>query len=170
MRVKHLIVLTIASTALAAQNAGADTNSASSKTLDALSQCRKITNDTARLACFDRFAQSFESGIKNEDFKIVDKGDVKNIKKSLFGFALPRVDLFGSKEPFMEIDSTVTAVRPAGNDGIQITIAEGNAVWQTTDPVSFPPKPGTKIRIKKGTLGNYFLAIDGKSYRGMRVR
>jgi len=170
MQIKLLNLLTIAAVAVIPQNAHADTKNASSKTLDALSECRKIANDTARLACFDRFAQSFETGLKNEDFKIVDKGDVRNIKKSLFGFSLPRVDLFGSKEPFMEIDSTVTMVRPVSNDAVQMTIAEGNAVWQTTDPISFPPKPGAKIRIKKGALGNYFLAIDGKSYRGIRVR
>ena len=32
-------------------------------------------------------------------------------------------------------------------------------MWQTTDPLLFPPRAGTKVRIRKGALGNYFIAI-----------
>lgn len=170
MRIRYVITFATAPAVLAATAAHAEPGNASGKMLDALSECRKITNDTSRLACFDRFAASFESALKSENIKIVDRNDVTNIKKSLFGFALPKVDLFGSKEPFVEINTTVVSARPIASNRMQLMVAEGDATWQTTDPMDFPPKPGSKIRIRKGALGNYFLSIDGVSYRGMRVK
>ncbi|WEK41842.1 MAG: hypothetical protein P0Y64_10520 [Candidatus Sphingomonas colombiensis] len=174
MQIRYLAALAIVPAVLSAQAAYADTrtsaDNATGRMLEAISECRKISNDPSRLACFERFATSLETSIGKEDFKIVDKNDVKNIKKSLFGFALPRVDLFGSKEPFVEINSTIASVRPVNNDRIQITLSDDDATWQTTDPVNFPPKPGSAVRIKKGALGNYFIFVDGKNYRGARIR
>jgi topoisomerase IA-like protein len=52
----------------------------------------------------------------------------------------------------------------------RIRLPDG-AVWQTTDSIGFgsDPKAGQKIVIKRGTLGNYFLRIDGRNgVRGKR--
>jgi hypothetical protein len=109
--------------------------------------------------------------------QIIDRADVRKARRSLFGFTLPRINLFGSGEgepgveAFTEITTTVQSARPVANGRVEIRLADGNdAVWQTTEPMNFPPKAGAKIRIRKGALGNYFIAVDGRSYRGMRVR
>jgi hypothetical protein len=63
-------------------------------------------------------------------------------------------------------------VKPLSNGYYQIVIADNGAVWMTTDSnISFdPPRPGQKVEIVRGALGNYFLRINGQvGVRGKRV-
>lgn len=151
---------------------------AGSRVLKSFSDCRAIGDPAQRLACFDKAASALETAVKANDVRIVDRGDVRKARRSLFGFTLPKLNLFGddddrdAKEPkFTEINTTVASSRPLGNGRVEITLAdEGNPVWQTTEALNWPPKPGAKIRIRAGTMGGYFITVDSRSYRGMRVR
>lgn len=140
-------------------------------------ECRAISAPAAQLACFDRATAALSAAVKAKDVQIIDRADVRKARRSLFGFTLPRINLFGSgesergDEEFAEIVTTVQSARAVANGRVEIRLADGNdALWQTTEPMNFPPKAGAKIRIRKGALGNYFLAVDGRSYRGMRIR
>jgi hypothetical protein len=157
--------------------AAAEPDAAGERVLQSFAQCRAVTDAQQRLACFDKAATALEQAVKAKDVRIVDRSDVRRARRSLFGFTLPRIDLFGpedgrdQQEDFAEVNTTVAGVRAVANNRLEIRLAdESGAVWQTTDPMNFPPKAGAKIRIRRGTLGNYFLNIDGKSVRGMRVR
>lgn len=151
-------------------------DTAGERVIGTFAACRSEGDAAARLACFDKAAATLEAAITAREVRIVDKKDVRTARRSLFGFALPRINLFGGddeeKEPdFVEINSTVAYARPAANNRAVIGLAdESKAVWQTTDPMPFPPKAGAKIRIRKGALGNYFLNVDGKNVRGQRIR
>lgn len=148
------------------------------RVLGAFAECRTIPAADARLACFDRAAASLEAAVKARDVTIVDRQDVKKARRSLFGFALPRIDLFGGgrrddekEEAFTEINASVASARAGGDGRVEIRLAdEGDAVWQVIDPMPFPPKAGARIRIRQGALGNYFLMAEGRSYRGRRLR
>ena len=51
-------------------------------------------------------------------------------------------------------------------------VLDSGARWQTTEPVNYGPTPaaGRAIKIKKGTLGSYFISIDGgRAVKGMRT-
>lgn len=166
------IALTLTGTALAAEP-----DAAGERVVRSFAQCRTIADPTQRLDCFDRAATALERAVTAKDVRIVDRGDVNKVRRSLFGFTLPRLNLFGDddgggkEQVFTEINSTIAAVRPVANSRVEIRLAdETGAVWQTTDPMNFPPKPGAKIRIRRGTLGNFFMLIDGVSIRGMRLR
>lgn len=75
------------------------------------------------------------------------------------------------RDEFTELNTTVSSTRPAANNRYEIRLTDQeDAVWQTTDPMNFPPRSGDKIRIRKGALGNYFMTVDGVSYRGTRLR
>jgi hypothetical protein len=138
--------------------------------------CRTIAAPDLRLSCFDKATAALEASIKAKDVRIVDRADVRKTRRSLFGLALPTIRLFGggeddTEEAFTEIKSTVASARAVANNRVEIRLAEeGSAVWQTTDPMNFPPKSGAAIRIRKGTMGNYFIAVEGRTYRGMRLR
>ncbi len=145
--------------------------------LKPFADCRAIAAPEARLACFDKAAAALEAAVEAKDVTIVDRQDVRKARRSLFGFTLPNLDLFGGGRPedkneaFTEINTTVASARPGNGGRVEIRLAdEDNAVWQVIDPMPFPPKAGAKIRIRQGTLGNYFLAVEGRSYRGMRLR
>lgn len=157
--------------------ATAQSTTTADRLLRTFDDCRAMAAPADRLACFDRAATALSTSVKAKEVQIVDKADVRKARRSLFGFTLPRINLFGSgeaesgAEEFTEITTTVQSARAVANNRVEIRLADGNdAVWQTTDPMNFPPKTGAKIRIRKGALGNYFLSVDGRSYRGMRTR
>ena len=160
-----------------AAQASAQTGS-SERVLRSFTDCRAIAAADARLACFDKAAASLEAAVRAKDVTIVDRQDLRKARRSLFGFTLPKIDLFGGKgrsedksDDFTEINTSVASARPVANGRVEIRLAdESEAVWQTTDPMNFPPRAGAKIRIRAGAMGNYFLFVDGRSYRGMRLR
>ena len=154
------------------------------RVLQSFSGCRAVAAADARLRCFEEATTALENQVSAKKVTILDREDVTKARKSLFGFTVPRIALFGGGDgpsgatdkrddqpEFNELNTTIVSVRPGGNGRVELRLAEDDAVWMTTDPVPFPPKPGAKIRIRKGALGNYFLTIDGaRSVRGMRLR
>ena len=158
--------------------ASAQSGSAGDAIVRDFAKCRSISQAEARLACFDTTAGQIETAIQSKTLTVVDRGDIRKARRSLFGFNLPRIGLFSSDDggqtkdaEFVEINSTVASASAAPNGRAIIRLADDSAaVWQTTDPVNFLPKVGAPIRIRKGSMGTYFLAVDHGSYRGLRVR
>ncbi len=164
--------------ALLATSAGAQSGGSSgAAVVDAVKACRAIAAADLRLACFDRATAALDSAIQTHDIVVMDKQEVRRTRRSLFGFAVPNIALFGggsahvdSESEVTELDTLVTAIRPIGYDKFDITSTEG-AVWRNSDALDFPPKVGAKMHIKRGAIGNYFLKFDGgKAVRGSRVR
>ena len=150
---------------------------AGDRVLQSFARCRAVTAPDARLACFDAAASALETAVRSKDVQIVDRQDVRTARRSLFGFTLPRIDLFGgrseadAKDAFQELNTTVASARTVANNRVELRLAEGDALWVTTDPLAFAPRAGTKVRIRKGALGNYFINLDGeRSVRGTRLR
>jgi hypothetical protein len=142
----------------------------------AIDRCRKIPDATQRLACYDGAANALVTAATSGDVSIVDRNEVRKVRHSLFGFSLPKVPFFSgdttANEAQSKLDSTIVSVRQLANGYFRITIADNNAVWETTDDsISFsPPEPGQKIEIVRGALGNYFIRINGQiGVRGHRV-
>jgi hypothetical protein len=147
--------------------------------VESLSRCRGIAAPDARLACFDAAASAIEVAVKAKDVTIVDRQDIRKARRSLFGFSVPHIPLFGGgdrdggpkTDDFAELNTTIASARSVDNGRIELKLAESDAVWMTTDPMAFPPKAGAKVRIRQGAMGNYFIAISGeRSVRGIRVR
>lgn len=151
----------------------------SERVLQDFAMCRSTADPAARLACFEKTFDGFEAAVKARDVTIVDKQDMRQARRSLFGYTLPKVDLFSGQGPrddraeedFTEINTTVASARQVENGRVEMRLAdESGAVWRTTDPMTWPPKPGDKVRIRAGVMGNYFIATGGRTHRGMRVR
>jgi hypothetical protein len=142
----------------------------------AIARCRDIADPTQRLACYDSAAGALVSATNSGEVSVVDRGEVRKVRHSLFGFSLPKIPFFTgdttANEAQDKIDSTITSVKALNNGYYQLVIADNNAVWVTTDDsVNFdPPRPGQKIEIVRGALGNYFLRINGQlGVRGRRI-
>ena len=142
----------------------------------AIDRCRQITDSGQRLACYDSAANALVSATTSGDVSVVDRTEVRKVRHSLFGFSLPKVPFFSgdttANEAQSQLDSTVVSVRELPNGYYRIVIADNNAVWETTDDsISFsPPRPGQKIEIVRGALGNYFIRVNGQvGVRGKRV-
>ena len=131
--------------------------------LDRLATCRSIEEPDARLACYDR-----EVGA----VRLVDREEVRQTKRKLFGFTIPK-GLFGSddKEDMDLLETTITRVAPYGRSGYLITTEEGS-VWQISNPpMRFnPPKSGQAVVFKRAALGSFFIRVNGQlGVKGVRI-
>ncbi|RVT92739.1 hypothetical protein [Sphingomonas crocodyli] len=138
---------------------------------DKLVACRTITDPTQRLACYDAQVVALDTAEKNDDLVIMDRKQVQETRRSLFGFTLPKFSLGGKKldekDDTTEIESTVQSVRRAGN-GWSFTLANDAGTWETPDGLGTAPKVGDKIRIKKAMMGSYLGSVGFN--RGVRFR
>ena len=165
-----MLAVSLAATPAASQ----DTPGQSSAIADGLTACRSITEANARLACFDAAAARFADARDAKEIVVLDRGDVQRAKRSLFGFSLPRIRLFGGSdadEPeVQEIESTLTGARSAGGNRWDLTLAD-NTRWQTTDANStFFPRQGQSVKIEAGILGSYSAKIgSGRAVKVKRI-
>ena len=143
-----------------------------------LKACQPITDSAQRLACYDRATVALIASADSGEVRMVDKEEAKAVRRSLFGFSLPRIALFGggkekgAEEEVKVLQTTVTRVRalPAGK--FLFRIAEGDAEWQTTDaPMAMDaPRVGDKVTLERAALGSYWVKFDGqRAVKGKRV-
>ena len=144
--------------------------------IGALSACRAVSDPAQRLACFDKASANLVAATTSGEVSIVDRGQLRQARRSLFGFGMPKLPFFsGDKsadEDSDELKTTVRAARAIGNGKFRITVADGNAVWETTESYTNfdDPEPGQEVVIKRGPLGSYMLRIDGqRAVTGRRV-
>lgn len=166
-------VSALIATALAAPALAADEPPAA---IQALGKCRAITDNAQRLACYDREAGALIQSVEKKETVILDQQEVRKTRRSLFGFSLPKLRIFGGgheeekeEAEFSQIEAPIKTVKPIGYGKFRFTLDEG-AVWETTEGINAFPKPGQKVVIKKGALGSYFIRFEGtRSVKGMRV-
>lgn len=171
-------LLTISGTALAliASSAAAQSDPATSPLIVALERCLAIPADAERLACTDAAARRLIDASRSKDVVIVNREDMKKTRKSLFGFTLPQIGLFGKNGPdaveeIDRIEMAVTRVATLGYGKLGFTMEDG-ARWNTTEAWAdpFPPKAGTILIIKRGAIGSYMISVKGgRTTRAMRV-
>lgn len=147
--------------------------------LDPLRSCRLIVANPERLACFDAVSSQILTAAEEGDLSVVDRDEVRKTRRKLFGFSLPDFGIFGGgnkarekdKADEIEILNTTIAGSRSTRDGLEITTAEG-AVWFIDNPPRrlFSPKPGQPVEFRKGTLGSYFVRINGQGgVKGKRI-
>lgn len=152
---------------------------AQDKYLDSLRKCQALTDNAERLDCFDKAVSTIIAASDSDDLRIVDREEVRDTRRKLFGFSLPDLGIFGrregrgedAKEDELEVlQTTITSVRPTGT-GYVLTTAEG-AKWQIDNVPRrlLSPKPGQSLEIRNAALSAYFLRINGQGgVKGRRI-
>ena len=170
-------ILLAAGATAAAQSGRPGSSPPQSRHLGAIEACRAIQGDSARLACYDREAGALVSASRSGELSVVNRADMRNARRSLFGFALPKLPFFAGDKSADEVpdtlDSTIVSAHSIANDRYRIKIAAGDAVWETTEsPLNLStPRAGEKIVISKAALGSYFLRINGQiGVKGRRIK
>ncbi|WP_326524779.1 hypothetical protein [Sphingomonas sp.] len=141
-----------------------------------LERCLTIREDAGRLACTDVAARRLVDASKRKEVVVVDREEVKKTRRSLFGFQLPRIGLFGRDGPddgqeVDRIEAPIARVTPVGYSKVTFTLDDG-ARWTTTDAwaSAILPKPGAILIIKRGAMGSYMVSVKGaKAVRAMRI-
>ena len=147
--------------------------------------CRAISDATERLACFDREVAALETAQTNNDVRIVDREQVRQARRGLFGLSLPNLgNLFGGsgdedsadeaqveEEGITFIESRITSI---GGDttGRRLLVLENGQQWVQIEPHrGRAPVAGAAVTIRRGILGSYVATVEGRgSLRVMRTR
>jgi hypothetical protein len=134
-----------------------------------LLDCKPIADATERLACYDRQVAAMETAESDSSLVIVDKKQIRQAKKGLFGLSLPSMNGLlgrGDKDEDDDVDAIETVIKSARllPSGRWLIVLADDARWVQTETKSiFDPKPGQKIRIRKAAMGSFFANINGQT-------
>ena len=141
---------------------------------EALVRCRSVTGDAERLRCFDAAAAALEQAAASRDLVVVDRKQIREAKRGLFGLDIPDFNPFGGggDDGVEEIKSIESTIRSATRDetGHWIVTLEDNSIWVQTDnyPFAVDPKRGHKVKIVKASMGSYMMRVNGQP--GVRAK
>lgn len=136
-------------------------------------QCRGIASSQERLACFDREVAALDQAQSAGELVAMDRQQVRRTRRSLFGLTVPNLGFLGDDneddEEASRLESTVRSASMNANGRWVITIEDG-ARWQQIDSrgLNFPPRPGQPIRIRRASLGSYFVNVNNQTAIRMR--
>jgi hypothetical protein len=141
--------------------------------LQKLLDCRKISDNTQRLACFDAASQAFDQAEAKGDIVVVNREQARKVRRQAFGFTLPSMSLFERGEKPEEINTVqgvVAAVRQNAAGKWVIRLEDG-ATWAQIDvnEINPDPRPGETVEIRRASLGSYMLVLPHhRSFRAHR--
>jgi hypothetical protein len=141
--------------------------------IQAISACRSIADEKARLDCYDQAGARLAEAVDKKELVVLDRQEIQETRRSLFGFSVPNIPLFRGESGGDDgkLETVIAGAGRLEGGKWQIRLEDG-AIWQTTETrLNFSdPRPGQKIVIQRGALGNYFLRVDGqRGIRGRRV-
>ncbi|HEY0414413.1 MAG TPA: hypothetical protein VGD66_14860 [Allosphingosinicella sp.] len=138
-----------------------------------LLKCEEVREDAARLACLDAATRAIREAAAAGRVALVDREKVNGARRSLFGFNLHGVPLFGEGsaggEDPSEIQTTVRSASEVGTSGWLITLAEGG-IWATLEPLPLPVRAGSPVTVHRTALGGYMMKVSGRGIRVERRR
>jgi hypothetical protein len=133
--------------------------------------CRDIENADQRLNCFDRETRVVADALARRDLVAVDREKMSSTRRSLFGFPLPKLGIFGSDDgdEVKQVDGLIAGVGRNRDGGYTFRLADG-ARWSQMDgkPIALEPRAGDKVVVKRGLLGSYILSVAGQP--GVKVQ
>ncbi len=142
---------------------------------EALVRCRSLSGDAARLACFDNAAAALQAAAERRDVVVVDRAQVRESRRRLFGLALPRLPIFGGggddddEEEISSIESNIVSAHQFGYGRWMVRLEDGSTWAQTDDNViAARPRAGQPVRVNRGALGTYMMRVNRQP--GVRVR
>jgi hypothetical protein len=142
--------------------------------VQAVIQCRDITDPTQRLACYDKTVSAMAGANAKGDLLTLDKEQRTVIRHQAFGFTMPSFGLFDKGERPEEASKATFKIAQAWKDleGHWNFKLETGALWRQTDTNELyrDPHAGSVADISKGALNSFFMKVDGQqAIRVMRV-
>jgi hypothetical protein len=148
------------------------------ETFEALIRCRAIAEAGARLQCFDTAAAALQTAQERRELVVIDRQQVREGRRRLFGLTLPRIPIFGGgddDEDANDADRVQTVegvVASASQDslGHWVVVLQDGAAWVQADnrPLALRPRPGQRVVINRAALGSFMMRINNQP--GIRAR
>lgn len=160
-----------------AMAAGKVSESRRAAVLQAVVDCRPMTDTATRLACYDAAAAKLDEAEASGQVVVVDKEQAHQVRREIFGLQIPSLDVFslgggGRGAPSAiakaeDVDRITETVKRASRlpDGKWTVELESGAVWRQIDTNEVPndPHAGSKAEIRKASLGSFFMKLDGQA-------
>lgn len=176
MNRSHYLLAALLVAAPAAALAQRDAPPPRPESFEALLRCRAITDPAARLACFDTTAANLQAAQERRDLVVVDRAQVREGRRRLFGLTLPRIPIFGGGDDDDRDADRVSTVEgviaSAAQDGLGhwTVVLQDGAVWVQIDnnTLALRPRPGQRVVIVRAALGSFMMRVNNQP--GLRVR
>ena len=135
--------------------------------LQELVECRGITDDALRLACYDEKVAKFDTAETSGDLLVADREVVIKAREEIFGLSVSDNPLFTGRDGqnLDEITSVIKSVS-SGSSGKYIITLENGSIWQQTEirTTRRGPRKGDEIVISRGPLGSFRAVIEGRRF------
>ena len=145
---------------------------------ETLIQCRSLSDPGARLACFDSAAAALEQAAERRDVVVVDRAQVRESRRRLFGLALPSLPVFGGggrgqdhgDDEVSTLEGVVASATTSSFGQWSVRLRDEGGLWVQVDhnTLALDPRPGQAVVIRRGPLGSYIMRIGNQP--GIRVR
>jgi hypothetical protein len=129
-------------------------------------QCRTVADAQERLACYDREVAALEQAERTSEIRVVDRRQVRQTRRSLFGLVLPDINIFGGdssadgEEGISEVNSTIRSFTQDPYGKYTFVLADG-ARWRQIDSRDIiEPKAGQPIRIRRAAMGSFLANVN----------
>jgi hypothetical protein len=147
-----------------------------------LHACRDVTDDQARLACYDAVVDRSGKGEdRGREPSAAKATAAAPAEPAVAEVNLSQEDLFGKSSKEVEravaeatdtehvdsLSATVTRLQKFGYDRVLITLDNGQ-VWKQIDVSSLRLRVGDTVEIERAALGSFMLRKEGNNRR-MRV-
>lgn len=140
--------------------------------LSDLLNCQSLTDEKARLACYDVKVGALAKARAQDDIIVMDRAEVHRVRRSLFGLTLPSFDIFGGRakpskaaggEDIDRITDTIASATQ-GQYGRWTFILSDGTRWTQTDDITLniDPRSGTAIVIRRAAMGSYLANVGGQ--------
>lgn len=140
--------------------------SAAPQVVQALVDCRQITDGAARLQCYDTATSALQTAQTRGDVVVVDREQVRAVRRQAFGLAMPSLNLFPhAKDETPDRVTFVLARAFQAGDGRWRMVSEEGAEWSQSEsePLFADPRAGSRLEVRRGALNGYFCKLDGQS-------
>lgn len=140
---------------------------------EALTRCRTVGNDAARLDCFDRAVAAMQAAEGRGEILLVDRHQVRQTRRRLFGLPLPEFSLFGSRENPADqprlVEGVIAAATLDRNRDWLVRLQDGAEWLQRDDHVlALEPRPGQRVIVTRNAIGTFMMRVNGQP--GIRVK
>ena len=109
--------------AVSPADAATDKTAAGSNRFDSLLSCRVIEDALTRLACYDRETLAASTAREKGEVVVLSRDELKQARRSLFGFVLPNFSLRGLRMDQPDTDRLETTVRSVRSMGYHWSIS-----------------------------------------------
>lgn len=135
--------------------------------LQSVVDCRKLTDPTGRLACYDAAAATLDAAEQSGEVVVIDRAQMREARRATFGFSfrMPGFMTAGESPEALESVEGVVASASQGGDGRWFIRLEDGALWRQVDTDRIPraPKKGSKVLIKTAAMGSFKMNVDGQT-------